>query len=192
MPRKPRGEGSGSAASREPASGPARARWGQAEERWGPRQERQRGSLRQYRSMWPYWRHRGHARGAASKGRTERSSQPTDNAPRSRIAAQSGASPTIFMEREGIHVGVSGAPTGAAGLRRLSRIAWRIPRSRSKSDSRWALVARSSSSRASGVQELSTPVSTMAERGGWADEGTECQAPRGAPKSHTKSEVRAN
>ena len=192
MPRKPRGEGSGAAASREPASVPARVRWGQAEDRWGPRQERQRGSLRQYRNMWPYWRHRGHSRGEASKGRTERSSQPTDSVPRSRMAAQRGASPTIFMEREGIHVGASGAPMVAAGLRRFSRIAWRIPRSRSKSDSRWALVARSSASKASGVQELSTPVSTMAVRGGWADEGKECQAPRGAPNSHTKSDVRAS
>lgn len=28
------------------------------------------------------------------------------------------------------------------------------------------------------------------EEGGWAEEGNECQAPREAPNSHTKSEVR--
>ena len=33
-------------------------------------------------------------------------------------------------------------------------------------------------------------MSTMTERGEWAEEGNECQAPRGANNSHTKSEVR--
>ena len=126
----------------------------------------------------------------ASNGRTDRRTHPTDKAPRSSITSQRGASPTIFPDRDGIHDGASGAPAAAAGLRRFSRTACRIPRSRSKSVNRWALVARSSAIRASGVQELSIPVTTMAERGGWAEEGKECQVPRGTPKSHTKSELR--
>ena len=126
----------------------------------------------------------------ALNGRTDRSTHPTDKAPRSSIASQRGASPTIFTDREGIHKGASGAPVAAARLRRFSRTAWRIPRSRSKSGNWWALVARSSTIRTLGVEELLIPVTTMAERGGWAEEGKECQVPRGTPKSHTKSELR--